>query len=234
MIVLCWLVYPAQNKWWIASHTFSFLGSFDARRNPDWWWLFSIAMIFSAMAQVPLVLYLYRRFTTITRLGAVVGAGCFFVGCLGAVGIALFPDVSMPVFGDIRWKDIHEKATLVVAMGFGFGIAWHALLLITDFIWRRDRSVFRHHALVGPFSLWAGVWILAIGFEAAWDRKYQELKVASAAAGRHIGSSWDESLNTLYAFPLWENLVIATLFVFMIWFVLAVPNRLENSAEKTS
>jgi hypothetical protein len=38
------------------------------------------------------------------------------------------------------------------------------------------------------------------------------------------------SLHTFNAFPLWENLVIYTLFIFLAWFTLAMPNEIPQRA----
>ena len=51
------------------------------------------------------------------------------------------------------------------------------------------------------------------------------MKAEAAASGGHIGSSWAEGLHTCYSFPLWENVVIYTLFIFLIWFALALPSE---------
>ena len=46
--------------------------------------------------------------------------------------------------------------------------------------------------------------------------------MGAAAAGASIGSSWSEAMNTRYSFPLWENILIYTLFLFLVWMVTAL------------
>ncbi|MCK5863064.1 MAG: hypothetical protein KAH38_11295, partial [Candidatus Hydrogenedentes bacterium] len=52
-ILLAWIGYPAENKYSIMTHTFSFLGSYKTKHSPQWWWLFSIAMLFWCCAGIP-------------------------------------------------------------------------------------------------------------------------------------------------------------------------------------
>ncbi|HRZ84483.1 MAG TPA: hypothetical protein P5069_18675, partial [Candidatus Hydrogenedentes bacterium] len=55
-----------------------------------------------------------------------------------------------------------------------------------------------------------------------WEYVYAAKKAAAAAAGASIGSSWSEAMNTRYSFPLWENILIYTLFLFLVWVVTAL------------
>jgi hypothetical protein len=72
LIFLAWLGYPAEHKYSITTHTFSFLGSYNEEHSPQWWWLFSIAMLFwsvrghGAGAILPPA---FQRNLTLGRLG---------------------------------------------------------------------------------------------------------------------------------------------------------------------
>ena len=90
-----------------------------------------------------------------------------------------------------------------------------------------------------PIFLWllAGTlfWLAVTGTgvcnQVIWGMRYEEMKKTAAATGAQIRSSWGESLNTVWAFPLWENLVIYTLFIFLAWFTLAMPNEIPQRAK---
>lgn len=221
LIFLAWLSYPAEHAYSIMSHTFSFLGSWNPEHNPEWWWVFSIAMVFWGVSTVPLVLYIRRRFLPLHPIGANVGAVLMGLGCLGVVLVGLIPDVRDPLYGDTRWTDVHEKAAILVGVGFALGILWHGMLLL------RDRWKHRHfegghgwhaRAFVWPFALWTAVVAVAVANQVRWGMMYEARKAAATEAGEPIGSSWGESLHTVYAFPLWENVVIYALYAFLIWF----------------
>jgi hypothetical protein len=233
VIALCWMGYPVEKKWWIASHYFSSLGSFSHKRNPTWWWLFSIAMIFWSMALVPLVLYLYRRYATITRIGAAVGAFWLFWGCAGLALIAIFPDAPTPLVGNIRWNHVHITAGIITSVGFNLGFVWHGLLLAYDSCSSRSTGLFRHRKFAGPYLLWAGMIGTAAYFRITWHGVYHEMKAAAVASSRHIGSSWAESLNTCYSLPLWENLLTYMWFIIVVWMVLLVPHDFENAVSRS-
>ena len=223
LIALAWWLYPAENHYSIWTHTFSFLGSFEARHSPIWWWIFSVAMTFWGIATLPVALYWGRRFFVVSRWGAVTGSLFMFVGCLGVVLVALFPDAPDVVFGETRYTEIHEKAALLVAIGFTLAILWFGGMLLRDALGKQVlRETRGYRRFVPPYLLWAGVTGLGVFFQVQWEMHYQTLRAAAEATGASIGSSWSESLGTINGFPFWENLVIYTLYIFIIWFSLAL------------
>jgi hypothetical protein len=228
LIFVSWLSYPDEHHYSIMTHTFSFFGSFESKHNPEWWWIFSIAMTFWGCATVPLVFYVYRRFVTVAAWGARLGVLLMLAGCAGVVLVACFPDAHGAVIGDAEWTDIHEKAALLVAAGFGLGIPWLGLLLLKDrFFGRTARNGYRfdHGRLLWPYLFWLTVTGTAMYFQIAWEFVYAERKAAADAAGAHFGSHWAEALNTRYSFPLWENITIYALFIFLMWFGIALPGE---------
>ncbi|MFP4499810.1 MAG: hypothetical protein ACLFTT_02315 [Candidatus Hydrogenedentota bacterium] len=223
LIALAWWAYPAENQYSIWTHTFSFLGSFETRHSPGWWWIFSVAMFFWGVATVPVAVHLGRRFAAVWRWGAVVGVVFLLAGCMGVVGVALVPDAGATLLGALRYTEVHEKAAMLTALGFTLANLWFAVLLIADAL--RGR-VFAgrcgYWRFVLPYLFWGGVTGLGIFFQVRWSMRYAAMREAAQAAGRPIGSSWAESLGTIDAFPLWENLLIYALYIFLIWFALAV------------
>ncbi|MBI1318448.1 MAG: hypothetical protein GC168_05780 [Candidatus Hydrogenedens sp.] len=225
LILLAWLNYPADHHYSIMSHTFSFLGSWDPEHNPDTWWIFSLAMVFWGIATVPLAGYAFRRFRPVSGWGAAVGAGFMLLGGVGVFLVGLIPDARDILLGETKYTEVHEIAALMVAAGFTLSILWFAGLIV------RDRFGARHfahghglgrHGFAWPYLAWAGMLAVAVGNQVRWGLMYEARKAEAAAAGTTIRSSWGESLNTVYAFPLWENLVIYTLFAFLIWFTIVL------------
>ncbi|HNT89504.1 MAG TPA: hypothetical protein PKL84_16705, partial [Candidatus Hydrogenedentes bacterium] len=89
-LVFCaWLGYPAEHAYSIKTHTLSALGSFDNRHNPDWYWLFSVAMVYCGVVMTPVIFYIWRRLAAISGRGAGIGAVFFLVGCAAIVLITL-------------------------------------------------------------------------------------------------------------------------------------------------
>jgi len=227
-IFLAWLGYPAEHKYSITTHTFSFLGSYNEEHNPQWWWLFSIAMLFWCFAGMALAQYYRRRFSEISVWAAWVGAILFMLGCLNIGLVAVFPDVRTVLSNGMRVTEIHEKVAVFAAASFILCIIWHGVLLLKDWLgevlFGNDRQL-AHSGMWPPYVFWLTVLIVGSYHLIKWEHIYAAKKAAAKAAGLHIGSSWSEAMGTRYAFPLWENVLIYTLFIFLIWFAAALSKE---------
>jgi len=230
LIFVCWNLYPKENHYSIMTHTFSFLGAFAPQHNPRWWWIFTIAMIFWGTATIPLALYHRRRFAAISRWGAAIGTGLFLIGSIGTILVGIFPDDRMMIIGNWRSTDIHARAALLIAAGFTFGILWYALLLLKNLVFKTNRF-FNYRKLAWPYLFWITLTGVGVYFQVKWGFIYADMKAAAKISGQQIGSSWSEAMNTRYSFPLWENIVIYTLFIFLIWFTLVLPSETTDSNE---
>lgn len=232
LIFISWRIFPKDHHYSIMTHTFSFLGSFEPKHNPDTWWVFSIAMAFWGTCFVPLTFYFRRRFALISPKGAWAGNALFLMGCLGIVLIAFFPDAHGKVIGNLEYTHIHMKAALLVALGFGVGIPLHIALLFRD--WRTGQRAgvatpFTHRRYVWPSAIWIAVIGTGLYFQIGWDFRYPQLKAAAVAAGKDFGSPWTEAMNTRYSFPLWEHLAIYSIFLFLIWCAAALSLEEEKA-----
>ena len=235
LIFVCWLLYPEEHHYSIMTHTFSFLGSFESKHNPQWFWLFSTAMVFWGFACAVLVLYIHRQFVAISTWGAHVGAFLFLCGCTGIALVGIFPDARGEVIGTWEWTEIHEKVAVLGFSGYFLGGLWHGLLILKDrFTGNAFGSVagFSYWRFFWPYALWLSVISVAAYFLISWEILYPQLRAAAEAEGRPFGSAWSEAMNTRYSFPLWENLVIYTQFIFLIWFGLVLPNRDSTGARR--
>ncbi len=242
LILFCWLLYPPENNHSIWSHTFSFFGSWDEQHSPRWWWVFSVAMVFWGVAMLPLIAYHWRRLSPVSVWAAGVGAGLFTVGALGTLLVGIFPDARGEVFAnwqwnadlaaDVaqrnawRWTDAHEKAAILCFVGYGLGLFWYTGWWIANQLRGTKRLPF---AVIWPLKLWLAVFALAAYNQVSWALRYEQMKANAKAAGTPIGSSWGESLNTIYAFPLWENIIVYTLFIVLVWFTRTLPTAPPTS-----
>lgn len=228
LILVCRILYPKENHYSIMTHTFSFLGSFDPNHNPRFYWLFTFAMVFWALAIIPLTLYLHRRFSMISRWAVWPGTFLFFFGALGMFLVGIFPDAHGKVFGEIRHTDIHQPVALMCFVGYGLGIPWFGLLLVKDRIVSLVRgapTIFDHRRVAPPFLIFLVIYSIALYFQIKWEYVYAAMKKEAAEKGLSIGSHWTAALNTIYSFPLWENVLIYTMFAFIMWLCLVVPKE---------
>ncbi len=237
LIFLAWLGYPAENRYSIMTHTFSFLGSWETKHSPHWWWLFTLAMMFWGVTGIPLALYIRRRFSAVSGWGAWLGAALFLLGFVNIALVGVFPDVKTVLPGNLRMTDIHARVAVLAAAGFILGISWHGLLLLKDWLgatfFGGDRQLARR-AFIAPYLFWMSITGVAAYFLIKWEFVYAEKKAAAQAAGIPIGSSWSEAMNTRYSFPLWENVLIYMLFIFLVWFtlILSGENRRDGSTKR--
>lgn len=223
LILLVRILYPAENKFSIMTHTFSFLGSFDPNHNPRFYFIFTIALLFWSFSNVPLVLYMHRRFSSAWRWTAWPGTLFLFMGCAGMILVALFPDAHGKAFGNLRHTDIHQPVAAICFAGYIFGLPCYGMAALRDFF--RKPPLLQPRKIVKPFVLWFTVFSVAAYFQIKWEFVYAQMKAAAEVSGAKIGSHWSAALNTVYAFPLWENVLIYTLFTVMVWLCISVPKE---------
>ena len=229
LILLTWLAYPSAHHFSILTHTFSFLGSYNPEHNPRYWWLFSVAMGFWAVSELPVVAHLHRAFARGRGGLAWLGSIGLVAGCAGLLLVGLFPDVRAEWRNGIRYTQVHTGAALLVAVGFGAGLVTYLLIWLLGLLRRAlggERRAGEEPALPGrvgwPLLFWCVCTGTCVFMVLRWERVYAGMKLAAASAGRPIGSAWVEGLKTWYAFPLWENLAIDTLYLSLVWLALTV------------
>jgi len=232
-IALCWLIYPAENQFSILTHTFSFLGRWEDHQNPNGWWLFSTAMVLWGILQIPLVLYAHRRMRRISLWGARVSTFLLLLGSVNISLVGIFPDVRGTVIGSWEFTHIHTQVAILVFVGYALGIGGYGLLIVYDrFVNGPGASVagLEHRRFTLPFAFWITVVSVAGYFQIRWGIMYAAMRAEAEATGVRIGSSWAESSGTIWAFQLWENLVIYALFIFWVWFMLSLPRQTPTNA----
>lgn len=228
LILACFVVYPAENRFSIMTHTFSFLGRWEDYHNPNGWWLFSVAMFLWGLLQIPLVLYAHRRLRPAAPWATPVATGLLLLGSVSISLVGIFPDVRGTVIGAIEFRDLHTWAAILVFVGYYLGTVGYGLIIARDRI-RHGRGAspagLAHGAFALPYALWLSI-VTAAGInQGTWAFKYARMRAEAEATGTAIRSSWGESINTIYSFPLWENIVIYALFAFWVWFMLALPRQ---------
>jgi len=217
--------HPEAAPYSIFTSTFSYLGSFDLKKNPEGWFFFSLALWILALFLVPLTQYIGRRMAVINKTGAIVGAGLFLLGAAAIALVGLFPDSGQDFVTDLKYGKIHNLFALVAFAGLVFGPLWFGLMLARFNLFHpRHRSpphddaraAFQRPALHLPFLLLVGVLAGAVFFLIRWEFIY-----------RRLGQPHWPGVG-LYAFPLWEWLYILTLFIALAWFSLALPNQVPG------
>ncbi len=226
LIFQCWRIFPEENNFSIMTHTFSFLGSFDSHRNPDGWWLFTIAMVFWGMATVPVALYIQRCFRSISDWSARIGGGLLLTGALGIVLVGLFPDSRAIAMANWPWGELHKIAALVLVVGFLIGIPLLGVTLLKARFTARAKHPI-HARMLWPYLFFSVVSGVALAFLIRWEFLYAGMKTAAERSGTGIGSSWTEAMGTRYSFPLWDNLFLYTLFITLVWLAFAAPRIKE-------
>jgi hypothetical protein len=234
LILLCWTLFPPQNQFSVMTHSFSYLGSWEPIHNPAWWWVFTVAMVLWGVALVPLVFYIHRRFVHVSRWGAAFAAFLLLAGCLGLVLVGVIPSVHGQLVGNQSWAGIHRDAGLLVAIAFCAGIFAHELLLFHDGFTRKRLGTKGYWRFFWPYLVWWAMAFTALWFLVRWLFVYEDMKRAAAAAGRQLQGSWTEALHTWYSIPMWETVMICTLYVFLLWFVLVIPNEVRVPAGNDS
>jgi hypothetical protein len=215
--------HPDAAPYSVFTSTFSFLGSFDARKNPEGWLFFSLALWTVALFLVPLTRYIGRRMAVIHPAGARAGMGLLLLGAAAIALVGVFPDSGQDFVADLHYGKIHNLVALLAFAGLSFGPLWFGLMLARFNPFRPGhrppdrndaRAAFHRPALHLPFFLLAGVLTTAMCFLIRWECIY-----------RRLGQPHWPGVG-VYAFPLWEWLYILTLFLALAWFSLALPNQI--------
>ncbi len=229
-LVFCaWMGYPAEHKYSVTKKTLSALGSFDDRHNPEWFWLFSVAMVYCGLTMAPVIFYIRRRLMAVSDVGARVGAVFFLVGCAAIILTGLFPDAHQPVIGDWQWRHIHVKVAVLIAVCFSLGIFWHGGLLLRDKLTREtfaEQGRFPYLTLIGPFLVCLPVF-MAVGMRIEWASLWAAMRPAAGTSGQDIGAYLTAATHGLRSFPLLEHLSIWALTVFVVWFAAVLPSESE-------
>jgi len=231
LIFLCWYQFPAENAFSILTHTFSYLGSFNEDRNPHGWWLFGVAMTGWGLATIPLVRYLGRSLAPYEARHGIIATRLLTAGAIGIILVGLFPDARETLIGPIRWTSMHYVGAVVLVLGFMTGVPWMAWTL---------RRITRLEQLDGatrrtfqqarwPQRFFLAISSVALIFLTAWVFVYEIRKAAAEEAGLVFGSPWQEAMNTPYSFPLWDNVFVHTLFIYLIWTALTLPPPRDTS-----
>ncbi len=227
LILLCWFLFPVENQFSVMTHSFSYLGSFEPFYNPRWWWIFTAAMMVWGAGLVPPVLYVHHRFTHVSRWGAGLAASLLLLGCFGLVLVGVIPSVHEHFLGNQSWAGIHRDAGLLVAIAFCAGIFAHELLLFRDGFTAKRLGKRGYWRFFWPYLIWWTMVFTAGYFLVKWVFVYDEMKKAAVAAGRPLEGSWTEALHTWYSIPMWETILICTLYLFLFWFVLVLPGEVS-------
>jgi hypothetical membrane protein len=224
LFFLAWLLYPPENHFSILTHTFSFLGSFEARHNPRGFVFFSVGLISLSLTLIPLILYRHRRLALVAKTVAVVASALLFVGCVGLMLVALFPDARQDFLKDLSYGRIHNKAALLAFAGLFGGLSMDGLIYAIDRLprWpggKGGRKLIYRRIVAPTFLILATVVGAAFVFLSLWEVRYPVLRARDPSITHWPGIG-------LYSFPLWEWLVMIGLLSAIYTLLLSLPNAL--------
>ena len=209
------MMYPPENNYSIMKDTISFLGSKDDDNNPEGWYWLSIAFIYAGLLLIPLHMYIYRKMKPIANFAARIGFFFFLLSSIGLILVAIFPDNRGGSFyEDLDAGKLHNLSALVAFGGLGFGILWYFLMLVKDQVPKmKGRKEIPAISWIGPYILFFTVVTLTAYTQIKWD--------IMCDSGCWPGDG-------IYSFPLWEWILFFTIFIYLIWIALSVPDSSEN------
>ncbi|CAL6002196.1 DUF998_domain-containing protein [Hexamita inflata] len=230
--VLIWCIYGASyytfnlsnypQQYSIMTSTFSFLGSWDSERNPKGWYWFTIGMILSFFVEIPLLMYVYQRLKHVDLKLAKVSLVFWFMGVCAQFLVGCFPDANSIIFGKIKFTDIHTSVAIITFLSLLVGAPINGALVAYD----RPRSckkigkknMLNHRHTDICIGLINAIFCISLVF---------------CGLGQLIGKISTQSIkNTIWSFPLWENVVIFTLYLYLIWFPFTLPRRTDGICPK--
>jgi hypothetical protein len=211
LMISAWLVYPKRNHYSIFRCTMSYLGSPEENHNPRGWYLFSIALIWKMITDIPLMLYMYRHLSKFSIFAAYFSVLFYGITILSGIIVGLFPDKENEhqtggnFFKDLRIGMVHNVAAV---LSFGATIIANIAIGIFYIV----------HPYTRPFTQWIPALILfvttvsgAIFSQVRWQFKLKQNKKLKPWPG-----------NGWYSLPLWEWLVFFVAEGYIYWNLLII------------
>ncbi|CAL6002300.1 Conserved_hypothetical protein [Hexamita inflata] len=229
---LSYYTYNTFNHYSILSCTFSFLGSWDDNRNPTGWYWFTIGMILSSLFEVPLVFYVHLRLKNVNKTLAQIGTGFWLVGIVSQFLVGCFSCSNSLLFGSVSFGDVHNNVATVTFVALLVGAPVYAALVGYDKP-KSCKKIGKGNILNHFYTdIFMGVVIFAISTVVFFCLLWQIVYLALKSKNPHMGSSFNESMNTVFSFALWENVVIITLYIILWGFPFTLPTRIDGLAPK--
>lgn len=192
--------FMTQNRYSIWTHTISFLGSRDANRNPRYWWIFSITMIWTGLMFLPTMQFLFHKLVVISLIGGWVFEILAWMGSIGLILIAFLPSDEPPrpfppkkTIG--QWHDVVAISAIICL--FLSVICMGIILLLPD-----DT----------PFILSLGYYIvigllcIGIPIQIKWQIMCKQNRKLKPFPGDGI-----------YSLPFWEWILFGILYFIIYW-----------------
>ncbi|CAL6063548.1 Conserved_hypothetical protein [Hexamita inflata] len=224
--------YNLSNHYSIMSCTFSFLGSWDDDSNPIGWYWFTIGMCSSFFIEMPIIMYVYQRVKHINKKIALCGNIFWVLGVCAQFLVGCFPSSSTIIFGTTKFRDIHNPTATVTFSALLVGAPCYAALVGYD----RPTSckkigkgnILNHRYTDICIGIVIQIMIVALIILGLWQIVYPIMYAKDPT----IGSNWSAAMNTIWSFPLWENVIIITLYLYLIIFPFSLPHRADGLAPK--
>lgn len=227
-IVIAMALYPVENDFSIMRDTFSYLGSPNDNHNPNGWYFFSIGLFIVSITIFPLLFYRHRRLVKIAPWEARFTTLLMLIGAIGIFGVGLFPDSGQDFIEDLSYGKMHNTMALIFFIGDGLGLIFDGLLIYT-----KDRfpkwpggkggHQIANHKIIAPTYIIFITIALAMGIcLIGWEIYYPILHAQDPSIGHWPGEG-------IFSFPMWEWIVIVSLFPTFYSTLLGLPNQIPNN-----
>ncbi|MDA1195029.1 MAG: hypothetical protein O2894_07565 [Planctomycetota bacterium] len=200
-------LYPQANEYDPLACSASYLGSFEAERNPGGWWVFSLALVCLGLVSVSVALYRHRRIAERVPTGWALwlASTAVLVGAYTFYALAFIPDVETVSVGSWTLGQIHDGFAALSFWSLGVGMTTDGFIFLLDR--KRFGSAHIDHArLKWPYLAFAAVGLLA-GSSLGWW---------------YVRCKLDPSLKHwpgegLACFPAWEWILLLLGPVLYVW-----------------
>ncbi|HNZ47579.1 MAG TPA: hypothetical protein PLZ53_03795 [Candidatus Hydrogenedentes bacterium] len=234
LVLLARLGYPAENHYAITKEMLSALGSFDARYNPRWFWLFTLAMTYCGLMMIPVMLYVRRQLRDLSPIGTFVGTIFFIGGCLSIFLTGLFPYSRAALWGSWRWADIHVPVAGAIAVFFSLGAFWYAALILKDRFGKKQFTpvpFWGYSVFFLPYLVCFSVFFI-LGLKLRWDLVYQALQLLFQAELAAASSFVMAAVKPVQSAAILEHISIWGLTFFVVFFAGVIPDQDGATPEK--
>ncbi len=193
----------------------SSLGHYDVTPG---WIPFSIALVWLGIGAIPLMPYAYARLNPICAKTAALGAFFAILGCLGIIGVGLFPDVHDPILGSsVEFVDVHN-----ITAGLGYG-GWFLAFVIWWFPMYKDNV-----------SRWGGTKQVPLKPLLVGSIALMSLMLGTGISQLYVSLAGMDSFEAGFlSWPFWEWVMTCALLGYMVGLIYILPARFEIGKEKS-
>ncbi|CAL6082339.1 Conserved_hypothetical protein [Hexamita inflata] len=215
------------------NNTFSELGSRDDSKNPKYYLLFSCCLWWLIVFDIPLSFFVYRRNVVINKVAAVTSQVFYVIGWIGITLDGCFCSTMQKIPGtNVVSMDIHVPASTLGMIGFAVALFNNAFNMVRDqtkCLGKRRWADHQQRKLFNPRHTYISAVLMSSVCVIALSLTIINLILKA----KHIPEQpW---MKYTIGGELWENILICTLILTILWNVLALPVKIpkvKNEADE--